>query len=111
MAHNVMHTSNITYWLIYTDYPMSFDKPEVVKAMLDQGRDGSLARVAQETPRILTEADILVHGYPGRFLRVELKGDAIIRYQIVLAGNRQYVLGVGTPKRRSEKYGGTEELR
>jgi len=98
VAHNVMHTSNITYSLVYTDYPMSFDKPEVIKAMLDKARDGGLARVAKEDPHILTESDISVYGYPGRFLRVELKGDAIIRYQIVLAGNRQYVLTVGTPK-------------
>lgn len=98
VSHNLMHTSDITYWLAYTDYPMSFDKADVIKAMLDKARDGSLARVAKEDPRILTESDISVDGYPGRFLRVELKGDAIIRYKIVLAGNRQYVVGVGTPK-------------
>src|SRR6476660_7352415 len=40
VAHNVMHTSNITYWLVYTDYPISFDKPDVIKAMLDKARDG-----------------------------------------------------------------------
>ena len=98
VSHNVMHTSNITYWLIYTDYPLTFDKADVIKATLDRSRDGSLARVAKEDPRILIESDISVHGYPGRFLRIELKGDAIIRYQIVLAGNRQYVVAVGTPK-------------
>ena len=92
-----MHTSNnITYWLAYTDYPMVFDKADVIKATLDKSRDGSLARVAKEDPRILTESDISVDGYPGRFLRVELKGDAIIRFKIVLTGNRLYVLGVGT---------------
>jgi hypothetical protein len=98
VSHTVMHTSAITYWLAYTDYPINFEKPDVIKATLDKGRDGSLARVAKEDPRIRAESDISVHGYPGRFLRVELKGDAIIRYQIVLAGNRQYVLAVGTPK-------------
>jgi hypothetical protein len=93
-----MHTSDITYWLVYTDYPISFDKADLIKAMLDKARDGSLAHVAKEDPRILTESDISVDGYPGRFLRVELKGDLIVRYKIVLAGNRQYVLAVGTPK-------------
>ncbi len=98
VTHTVMYTSNITYWLGYTDYPINFEKANAIKAMLDNGRDGSLARVAKEDPRILTESDISVDGYPGRFLRVELKGDAIVRYEIVLAGNRQYVLAVGTPK-------------
>jgi hypothetical protein len=98
VSHTVMHTSTITYWLAYTDYPINFEKSNVVKATLDKARDGSLARVAKEEPLILAESDISIDGYPGRFLRVELKGDAIIRYQIVLAGNRQYVLSVGTPK-------------
>ena len=68
----------------------------MIKAALDRARDGSLARVLKEEPRILTDSDIAVDGYPGRFLRIELKGDAIIRYKIVLTGNRLYVLGVGT---------------
>jgi len=98
VSHSVMHTSNISYWLGYTDYPINFEKANAIKATLDNARDGSLARVAKEDPRILTESDISVEGYPGRLLRVKLKGDAIIRYKIVLAGNRQYVLSVGTPK-------------
>lgn len=98
VSHMIMHTSNITCWLVYTDYPMSFVNTDVIKATLDKARDGSLARVAKEEPRILTESDISVGGYPGRFLRVELKGDAIIRFKIVLSVNRQYVLAVGTPK-------------
>lgn len=97
VSHTVMHTSTITYWLGYTDFPINFNTADV-KAWLDKGRDGSLTRVAKEDPHILTETDITVDGYPGRFLRVELKGDAIIRYKIVLAGNRQYVISVGTPK-------------
>jgi hypothetical protein len=98
VSHTVMHTSIVTYWMSYTDFPINFDKADSSKAWLDKGRDGSLARVAKEAPQILTETDISIDGYPGRFLRVELKGDAIIRYKIVLAGNRQYVISVGTPK-------------
>jgi hypothetical protein len=98
VSHTVMYTSTISYWLAYTDFPISFDKADAIKATLDNTRDGSLASVAKEDPRVMMESDILVDGYPGRFLRVELKGDAIIRYKIVLTGNRRYVLAVGTPK-------------
>jgi hypothetical protein len=98
VSHTVMHTSNITYWMGYTDHPINFDKADVIKAMLDRARDGGLARVAKEDPQILTQTDISVGGYPGRFLRVSLKGDAILRFKIVLTGNRLYVLNVGTPK-------------
>src|SRR5262245_16489422 len=60
VSHTVMHTSTITYWLAYTDYPINFEKANAVKATLDKGRDGSLARVAKEDPRILAESDISV---------------------------------------------------
>ena len=98
VSHSVMHTSIVTYWLGYIDSPINFEQANAIKATLDKARDGSLARVAKEEPRIVAESDISVDGYPGRFLRVELKGDAITRYKIVLAGNRQYMLIVGTPK-------------
>src|ERR1044072_5911896 len=98
-SHFVMLATDVTYGLNYTDYPMNVEQPELVKRIIDNARDGGLANVAREEPRILSETDISVEGHPGRFLRVELKGDAILRYKLVLVGNRVYVLTVGTPKR------------
>jgi len=98
VSRSLVYASDVTLLVNYTDYPMISAKPDAVKALLDSARDGGLARVAKEVPRILAESDISVDGYPGRFLRVELKGDAIIRFKIVLAGNRLYSLAVGTPK-------------
>src|SRR5438067_2348832 len=62
VSHQVMLNTDITYWLNFTDYPMSFEG-DAVKATLDKTRDGGLARVAKEDPRILTESDISVDGY------------------------------------------------
>ena len=98
-SHFVMLNSDITHVVNFTDYPMNLEQPELVKGVLDGARDGGLARVAKEEPRILSEADVSVQGHPGRFVCVELKGDAIIRIKIVVVGNRVYVLSVGTPKR------------
>ena len=95
----VMLNTDITHVVNYTDYPMNMEQPELVKRVLDNARDGGLARVAKEEPRILSETDVSVLGHPGKLLRVELKGDAIVRYKIVVVGNRVYVLSVGTPKR------------
>jgi hypothetical protein len=91
--------ADVTHLVNYTDYPMILEQPDIVKTVLDNGRDGALARVAKEDPRVVSETDISVEGHPGRLLRVELKGDAIIRYKLVVVGNRIYVLGIGTPKR------------
>jgi hypothetical protein len=98
-SHLVMLAADITHAVNYTDYPMNIEQPELVKGVLDNARDGGLARVAKEEPRILSETDVSIEGHPARFLRVELKGDAIIRYKFVVVGNRVYVLSVGTPKR------------
>lgn len=97
-SHVVMLPGDITHIVGYTDYPMNMEQPERVKGVLDNARDGSLARVAKEDPRILSETDVSVEGHPGRFFRVELKGDAMVRTKIVVVGNRVYVLTVGTPK-------------
>ena len=98
-SHFVMLATDVTHVVNYTDYPMNMEQPELVKRVLDNARDGGLARVAKEEPRILSETDVSVDGHPGRFVRVELKGDAIIRNKLVIVGNRVYVLGVATPKR------------
>ena len=98
-SHFVMLATDVTHGVNYTDYPMNVEQPGLVKRILDNARDGGLARVAKEEPRILSETDLSVEGHPGRLLRVELKGDAIIRYKLALVGNRVYVLSVGTPKR------------
>jgi len=103
-SHFVMLSTDVTHAVNYTDYPMNLEEPELIKKVLDNARDGGLARVAKEEPRILSETDISVQGHPGRFVSVELKGDAIIRNKIALVGNRVYVLTVGTPKRPDAQY-------
>jgi hypothetical protein len=102
VSHSLIYNSDVTYWLNYIDYPIHSVPPDAVKQLLDNARDSGLARVAKEDPRIIAESDIAVEGYPGRYFRVELKGDAILRHKIVLAGNRLYVISVGTPKGDAE---------
>jgi hypothetical protein len=54
--------------------PLPSENLECGRVFTRYGRgDSPLTRVEKEAPRVLTESDISVHGYPGRFLRVELK--------------------------------------
>ena len=98
VSHSFVYNTDVTYWLTYVDYPIDSVPPEAVKALLDNARDSGLARVITEDPRITADSDITVQGYPGKYFRVELKGDAVLRHKILLAGNRMYLFGVGTPK-------------
>jgi len=99
----------ITYSVVYTDYPIDLDTPDLVKNALDSARAGSLSRVAKEDPHIIKEFDISIDGHPGRFLQIELKGDAMIRMRCLVAANRVYVFGVGTPKKKPEVVDATND--
>lgn len=101
--HMLMCVSDsVTYSVSYVDYPLDLDTPDLVKKALDSSREGSLKRVATEDPRIIKEADISLDGHPGRFLQVELKGDAMVRMRYFLVANRVYVVGAGTPKKKPQ---------
>jgi hypothetical protein len=88
----------VTYSVNYIDYPIDLENPDLVKKALDNAREGSLSRVAKEDPRIIKEVDISVEGHPGRFLQIELKGDAMVRMRYFIAANRVYIFGGGAPK-------------
>lgn len=99
--HMIMCVSpTITYSVVYSDYPIDLDTPDRVRDALDSARAGSLSRVAKEDPHIIKEFDISIDGHPGRFLQIELKGDAMIRMRCFVAANRVYVYGAGTPKKK-----------
>ena len=99
VTHFVTLATDVTHTVNYTDYPTNMEKPDVVKKFLDNARDVALLRVAKDGPRILSETDVSMDGHPGRLLRVELRGDALIRSKLVVVGSRVYVLSVTTPKR------------
>jgi hypothetical protein len=103
--HSVAYNSFIHYSVNYIDYPIDLEVPANVKRLLDGARDGSLSEVATEDPHVTKESDISVDGHPGRFLQVELKGDAVVRTEYVLVKNRMYVVSVGTPKGRPNVLG------
>ena len=98
VGHTTVLVGDLTYSANYSDYPVTLEQPQLVKRFLDSARDEALARVAREDPHVLSETDVSFDAHPGRLLSVEFKGDAILRYKIVLVGNRSYTLTVGSPK-------------
>jgi hypothetical protein len=107
--HMLICPSTVTYSVVYMDYPINLENADLVKKALDTAREGSLARVAKENPRITKESDISIDGHAGRFLQVELKGDVVIRMRYAAAGNRVYVVAVGSPKTKPEVVDATND--
>jgi len=58
------------------DYPINLESADLVKKALDSAREGSLKRIAKEDPQVTKESDISIDGHAGRYLEIELKGDA-----------------------------------
>ena len=107
--HMFVCPSTITYNVNYVDYPIDLENADLVKKALDSAREGSLKRIAKEDPRVIKESDISLDGHAGRFLQVELKGDAMVRMRYAVAGNRVYVVGVGSPKTKPEVVDATND--
>lgn len=99
----------VTYSVMYADYPIDLDSADLVKKALDSARKGSLARVAKEDPQVREEFEISIDGHPGRFLRIELKGDGMVRMRYFVAANRVYVIGIGSPKKKPEVVDATND--
>lgn len=100
-------TPTVSYHVVYMDYPIDLEQAGQLKKALDSGREGALSRVAKEDPRIIEETDISVDGHAGRFLQIELKTGMVMRMRILVAGNRLYVVGVGSPRENPASAGAT----
>jgi hypothetical protein len=99
----------VSYHVLYMDFPIDLENADLVKKALDSAREGSLTRIAKEDPRVIKESDISLDGHAGRFLQVELKGDAMVRMRYAVAGNRVYVVGVGSPKTKPKVVDATND--
>ena len=60
VLHALVYNTEVTYSLSYIDLPIDSVPPDAVKEVLDNARDGALARVSKEDPRITAESDITV---------------------------------------------------
>jgi len=108
-VHQLVCPSTPAYSVTYVDYPFNLETADLVKKTLDKARDGGLAGVAKEDPRITLESDISIDGHPGRFFQIELKGDAIVRTRCAIVGNRIYVISVGSPKQKPQVVDATND--
>ena len=84
----------------YVDDPQIPTNPVALKKYFDSTRTAEFEWLKQQGVKstILTETDITVSGYPGRFLVVELSTGDIYRRKIVVMKNRVFAVEAATPK-------------
>jgi hypothetical protein len=89
------------YQVMYMSFRESLEEDaELVKQMLDDGRDGGVRNV---NGQLLEETEIKLDGHAGRALKVRLTNGDIIRSRLYVAGHRLYVVSILTPDKDSSE--------
>jgi TonB family protein len=91
------------YGVIYADYPVPVDDPNVAKQVLDEGVKGAVAEVGAA---ILSVTEISLNGYPGRSFKEKLPNGSILKGKMYLVGRRMYQIAVTLPKPDATPDGG-----
>jgi hypothetical protein len=97
--HIISYQSSGVYSVMYLDYPESLDA-EGVKSFLDDLRSGELEMSDQLglNATVVSETDITVGGYPGRFLVAEFSDNRVYRRKMLLVKGRVYVITATAPR-------------
>ena len=83
------------YGVIYADYAIPVDDPEVAKRVLDNAARGAAASVDAE---LLGLTEISIDGHPGRLLTERLPDGSALKAKMFLVGRRLYQIAVTMPK-------------
>ena len=108
-VHSLEHKGLIIYRVSYVDYRGSIDDPKKVKEML-QGMKAAALNSVRDKARLITERDIVVDGYSGVFLHVEVEGKEVIRIQWVYAAPRLYTISATSRKGSPQELEGKDDF-
>src|SRR5947208_15056376 len=91
--------------VMYIDSPVDVEDPSIVKGVFDIMRDVALANAAQGKPRVVNETNTPVDCHAGRFLRIKMIDNTVLRIKFVAVKNRVYTLIAGSEKCNSRVMG------
>lgn len=89
---------NAFYAVIYSDFPLVPDDPQLINNMLDKARDMG---VANAKGRLLSETRITLGDYPGREIKISISAGILLArlyavkhrlYQVMVAGTQEAVI-------------------
>ncbi len=91
-----VRVGNDEYIVAFSDYPAELIAAKSVQDFMNDVRDNALNNTSG---KLITEQNIELNGYPGRYLNVKSPdGNGIAEARLYLVGNRLYQVFVATPK-------------
>lgn len=84
--------ANLTYGVLTTEYPDTLvhsDKKEILSNFFRSATDGAVKNV---NGKLISEKEIELDGFPGRDIKIDLKGFAVMRMKAFLVKNKLYML-------------------
>jgi TonB family protein len=83
-----------TYGVIYAEYPVKIDGPEVANRLLNDSAKGGANAINAE---LLSMTEITVDGNPGRLLQERMQDGAMMSAKMIIVGQRLYQVAVTLP--------------
>jgi hypothetical protein len=82
----------IVYDVMYVDLPVNVEDPLIFKKAFEGMRESMLSSIAQTNPRIIKETDFQMDNHPGKFLQIDLGGNATVRMRYIAVKSRVYTI-------------------
>ncbi len=96
--HSIQYKGLINYRVSFVDYKVPIDNPEKVKELLQGIKTAALNSIREKGMQVITEREVVVDGYSGIFVHVEVQAKDVIRMQWVAAGSRLYTISAESRK-------------
>ena len=101
-VHSVEYKGLLTYRVTYIDFQVPIDDPQKVKEMLQGLKTAALNAIRDKDVKIIADREVVVDGYAGIFLHLEVGAKEVVRIQWVPVGSRLYTIsttsGKGSPQ-------------
>jgi hypothetical protein len=97
-VNSVQYKGLLDYQVTYSDYGVPIDDPQKVKEMLQAMKTVALNNIRARGVQIIADREVVIDGYSGVFIHVEVGAKEVIRLQWIAAGSRLYSISTTSRK-------------
>jgi hypothetical protein len=107
--NSIKYKGLVDYEVFYIDYGVPIDNPQKVKEMLQAMKTAALNSIQAKGVQIIADREVVVDGYSGVFIHLEVGASEVIRLQWVAAGSRLYTISTTSRKGSPQELEGKDD--